>query len=270
MALCGAWLALGATGVVFNSEQVLRNLPAYAYAMNTFQLEICANSVQSALAAQVGGADRIELCQNLEQGGLTPSYGLIRQVRALLAIPVFVLVRPRPGGFVYDAHELAIMQADIAACKALGCAGVVLGVLTPASQVDLAATRALVQAAWPLPVTFHRAFDACPDLAPALEDVVATGCQRLLTSGGQAAAPAGQATLAALVRQAGGRIAIMPGAGVTAANLAELATATGAREFHTSAKKLLFTPPTHPLFATEQWQTDAAEVAALRQQLDAY
>lgn len=234
------------------------------------QLEICANSVQSALAAQAGGADRIELCQNLEQGGITPSYGLIKQVRARLHLAVFVLIRPRAGNFVYDADELAIMQADVEACKALGCDGVVLGVLTPAGQVDLVATQALVRLAHPLPVTFHRAFDACSVLESALEAVVAAGCQRLLTSGGQASAPAGQHTLGALVQQAAGRLSIMPGAGITAANVAALAAATGAREFHSSAKQRLLSSPTSAdvLFAAAQWQTDAAEVAALRRQLD--
>jgi len=235
----------------------------------TYQLEICANSIQSALAAQAGGAHRIELCQNLEQGGITPSYGLIKQVRAQLAIQVFVLIRPRPGNFVYDADELAIMRADIEACKALGCDGVVLGVLTPTGQVDIEATRALVQLAHPLPVTFHRAFDATIDLAQALEAVVATGSQRLLTSGGQASAPAGQDQLAALVQQAGGRLRIMPGAGITPANLRALAAHTGAREFHATAKQRLVPPPTpgNALFEVEHWQTNATEVSALREQL---
>lgn len=233
-------------------------------------LEICANSVQSALAAQAGGAHRIELCQNLEQGGTTPSYGLIKQVRALLSIPVFVLIRPRPGGFVYDPDELAIMQADIEACKALGCDGVVLGVLTPEGAIEVETCRALVRLAHPLPVTFHRAFDACPNLEQALEDVVATGCQRLLTSGGQPTAPAGQAQLAALVQQAAGRLRIMAGAGITSANLIWLAARTGAHEFHASAKQHLRPSSTlgNSLFEVEHWQTDAAEVAALRMQLD--
>jgi copper homeostasis protein len=234
-----------------------------------YQLEICANSIQSALAAQAGGAHRIELCQNLEQGGITPSYGLIKQVRAQLTIQVFVLIRPRPGNFVYDADELAIMRADIEVCKALGCDGVVLGVLTAAGQVDVEASRALVELAHPLPVTFHRAFDATLDLGQALEDVVATGSQRLLTSGGQASAPAGQDQLAALVQQAAGRLSIMPGAGITPANLSTLATHTGAREFHATAKQRLVPPPTpgNALFEVEHWQTNAAEVAELRAQL---
>ncbi|MDO7874267.1 copper homeostasis protein CutC [Hymenobacter sp. ASUV-10] len=232
----------------------------------SFTLEICANSVQSALAAQAGGAHRIELCQSLEQGGITPSYGLIRQVRALLQIPVFVLIRPRPGDFVYDAHELAIMQADIVACRELGCDGVVLGALTPAGRIDVPRCRELVALAHSLPVTFHRAFDDCADLAQALEDVIATGCQRLLTSGGQASAEAGQAALAALVQQAAGRLHIMPGAGISPANLTALAAHTGVQEFHASARQQLPPSPHTRLaeFAAVRWETDAATVAALR------
>ncbi|AWM31384.1 copper homeostasis protein CutC [Hymenobacter nivis] len=226
-------------------------------------LEICAASLPSALAAQAGGAHRIELCQNLEQGGTTPSYGLIKAVRARLSIPVFVLIRPRAGGFVYSADELAIMQTDIETCRALGCAGVVLGALDAAGRVDMAACRALIAAAGPLCITFHRAFDACPDQPGALEAVVALGCQRVLTSGGQATAEAGQAQLAALVAQAAGRVRIMPGAGITAANIQALTARTGAPEFHASAKRRLPPEAGAGLFATPQFETDAALVAEL-------
>ena len=232
-------------------------------------LEICAGSVQSAVAAQAGGADRIELCQNLEQGGTTPSYGLIKQVLQLLTIPVFVLIRPRPGNFCYDAEEQAIMAADIAQCRALGCAGIVLGALDAAGRVDVACCRPLIEAAGPLQITFHRAFDAGPNQARALEDVIGLGCHRVLTSGGQASAAAGQAQLAALVRQAAGRIGIMPGAGITPDNLRALLQTTGAQEVHASAKRLVPGPPA--VVATEfdapRWETDAAIVAGLVAQL---
>lgn len=229
----------------------------------TRTLEICAASLPSALAAQAGGAHRIELCQNLEQGGLTPSYGLIQQTLAQLSIPVFVLIRPRPGGFVYSSDELAIMRADIDVCRALGAAGVVLGALDAAGRVALAVCQALMQRAGALQVTFHRAFDACPDPARALEDVIALGCQRVLTSGGQASAVAGQAQLAALVAQAAGRIRVMPGAGISAANIRALARHTGAREFHTSARRRLPPDPAAGPFLTERFETDAALVAEL-------
>jgi copper homeostasis protein len=229
----------------------------------SYALEICAASLASALAAQAGGANRIELCQNLEQGGITPSYGLIRQVLAQVSLPVFVLIRPRPGGFVYSASELAIMKDDIAACRALGCAGVVLGALDVVSRVNLAACRELIEAAGTMEIAFHRAFDACSDQTQALEDVIALGCQRVLTSGGQPTAEAGQAQLAALVAQAAGRIGIMPGAGISAANMRALAQATGAQEFHASAKRTVPPEPTAGLFAAPRWETDAALVAAL-------
>lgn len=230
-------------------------------------LEICAGSLASALAAEAGGAQRIELCQDLEQGGLTPSYGLIQQVLARVSLPVFVLVRPRPGGFVYSEPELATMHADVAACRALGCAGVVLGVLDEASQVDVPRCRELLQSAGSLEVTFHRAFDCCLDQPQALEAVVKLGCQRLLTSGGQATAMAGQARLAALVQQAAGRLRVMPGAGLTAANIQELAARTGASEFHASARQPLPPEPAAGLFAAPQAETSAALVAELVAQL---
>ncbi|MGI4874731.1 MAG: copper homeostasis protein CutC [Janthinobacterium lividum] len=233
----------------------------------TYTLEICAASLPSALAAQAGGAHRIELCQNLEQGGITPSYGLIRQVLARVSLPVFVLIRPRPGGFRYSLGELAIMQADVALCRDLGCAGVVLGALDAAGRVAIAACRELVAAAGPLSVTFHRAFDACSNQAQALEDIIALGCQRVLTSGGQPTAEAGQNQLTALVQRAAGRIRVMPGAGITGANVRALAAHTGAQEFHASAKRALPAEAAAGLFATAQWETDAALVAELVREL---
>jgi copper homeostasis protein len=233
-------------------------------------LEICAGSVQSAVAAQAGGAHRIELCQNLEQGGTTPSSGLIRQVLQRLTIPVFVLIRPRPGHFCYDADEQAIMAADIAECRALGCAGVVLGALNEAGHVDQPCCRALMAAAGPLQITFHRAFDVCQDQAQALEEIIDLGCHRVLTSGGRASAPAGQAQLAALVRQAAERISIMPGAGITPDTLPPLIKSIGAREFHASAKRLVAAPAaaTKTEFDAPRWETDAAIVAELVAQLN--
>ncbi len=233
-------------------------------------LEICAGSVQSAVAAQAGGAHRIELCQNLEQGGTTPSFGLIQEVLRRVSIPVFVLIRPRPGDFCYDTAELAIMLADVAQCRALGCAGVVIGALDEAGRVDIAGCRALIEAAGPLQITFHRAFDVCADQAQALETIIDLGCHRVLTSGGQASAPAGQAQLAALVHLASDRLRIMPGAGITPANVALLRAATGATEFHASAKRLLASPTVPATeFDAPRWETDAATVAELVAQLQA-
>lgn len=234
-----------------------------------YTLEICAGSIQSAVAAQAGGAHRIELCQSLEQGGTTPSYGLIKEVLKRLTIPVFVLIRPRPGNFCYDAAEQAIMAADVAQCRALGCAGVVIGALDEGGRVAVAACQALIEAAGPLQITFHRAFDVCLDQRQALEEIIALGCHRVLTSGGQASAPAGQAQLAALVQQAAGRTSIMPGAGITPSTLGPLLAATGATEFHTSAKRLVASPAAAKAteFDAPRWETDATTVAELAAQL---
>ncbi len=202
-------------------------------------LEIAANSLDSALAAQAGGADRIELCMALEVGGLTPSPGLLAQVRERLSIPVYALIRPRAGDFAYSPSEHATMLADIAHCRAAGCDGVVIGALTVDGDVDVERCRELVAAADGMGVTFHRAIDVCRDPAQALEAIIALGCERVLSSGGAPGAPAGAQALRALVEQAGERIVVMPGAGIDADNIAQLRRLTGAREFHASAKRAL-------------------------------
>lgn len=231
-------------------------------------LEIAANSVASAVAAQAGGAGRVELCSALELGGLTPSYATIASVRQRLHIPVYVLIRPRPGDFVYDATELGVMQADIAACAAQGCDGVVFGALDADGAVDQAGCQQLMAAAGTLGVTFHRAFDVCRDPKQALETLIALGCERVLTSGGAPSALAGAAAISSLVAQAAGRIAVMPGAGIDAGHLAALAAATGAREFHASARRACpsrmrqAAPPLAGLHGGE-WRTDVATVRAL-------
>lgn len=202
-------------------------------------LEVAANSLASALAAQAGGADRVELCSGLELGGLTPSMGQIAQVRERLSIPVYVLIRPRAGDFLYDDDELETMQRDIEGCLSLGCDGVVFGVLDAEARVDVARCKPLLSAAGGMGVTFHRAFDMTRDLQQALDDVVTLGAERVLTSGAAASAMAGAGTIGRLIERAAGRIAVMPGAGITAANVAGLAKATGAMEFHASAKTSL-------------------------------
>lgn len=196
--------------------------------------EACCTSLEAVLAAERTGARRIELCERLEVGGVTPSETLLRAVLAATHLPVNVLVRPRGGDFVYDAAEEAQMLADIRLCRALGANGVVIGALTPDGAVDLPLMRRLVAAARPLSVTFHRAFDESADPAVALEQVIALGCERLLSSGHAPDAFAGRETLGALVRQAAGRIVVMAGCGVRPANLVEIARASGAPEFHSS------------------------------------
>lgn len=202
-------------------------------------LEIAANSLDSALAAQAGGADRIELCAALEIGGLTPSHATIALARERVQAPIYVLIRPRAGDCVYSDVEFATMLRDVEACVAFGCAGVVIGVLDADGRVDVARCRALVDAAKHLGVTFHRAFDTSANLEAALEDVIGLGCERVLTSGAAPSALAGAARIRALVAQAGGRIRIMAGAGIDAGNIDAVRAASGAGEFHASAKRAL-------------------------------
>ncbi|ALN62695.1 copper homeostasis protein CutC [Lysobacter antibioticus] len=205
-------------------------------AMSRRSLEISANSLGSALAAQAGGADRVELCENLAEGGTTPSYGTLAVARDRLRIPLYVLIRPRGGDFFYDEPELAVMRADIETCVRLGCDGVVIGALDADGDVDSALCRELIAAAGSLGVTFHRAFDAARDQGSALEAAVALGCERILTSGAAAKAWDGADRIATLVAQAAGRIRLMAGAGVTAQNIVALAQRAGVDELHASAK----------------------------------
>ena len=200
-------------------------------------LEIAANSVASALAAQEGGAGRVELCTALELGGLTPSYAQIAMAREKLTIPLYVLIRPRAGDFLYSDLEFETMLRDIEACAKAGCDGVVLGVLDADGRVDRPRCRSLISAAGNMGVTFHRAFDLARDPLTALEDVIALGCERVLTSGAQASAIEGAELIRQLVELAAGRIVVMPGAGVVAGNLDKLRELTCAREFHASAKQ---------------------------------
>jgi copper homeostasis protein len=231
-------------------------------------LEIAANSVTSALAAQDGGADRVELCGALELGGLTPSNAMIALARERLRIPIYVLIRPRAGDFFYDELELETMRRDIETCRALGCAGVVIGALDADGNVDVARCRTLIAAAGRLGVTFHRAFDVARDQQQALEDSVALGCERILTSGACASAKAGADRIRQLVAQAGKRITIMAGAGIDAGNVAALRAATGAQEFHASAKRLLPSGMRHAGFAgsgmdSGETRSDVDEIRAL-------
>ena len=197
--------------------------------------EACCPSLEAVLAAGRTGACRIELCERLEIGGVTPSEALLRAALAATDLPVNVLVRPRGGDFVYDEAEVEAMLESIRLCRALGANGVVIGALTPSGAVDLPVMRRLVAAAkGDLSVTFHRAFDETADPSAALEDIIALGCDRLLTSGHAPDAFAGRALIGALVRQAAGRIVVMAGCGVRPGNIGQIARETGAPEFHSS------------------------------------
>jgi copper homeostasis protein len=201
-------------------------------------VEACVDSVESALAAERGGAARLELCDALFDGGTTPSAGMIAAVRERVSIPVFVIIRPRGGGFVYSAAELDVMRRDIVAARGLGANGVVIGPLGADGAVEEEQTRALVQVAGDLSVTFHRAFDFAPDLADALESLVSAGVGRVLTSGGAPTALAGIPALAALVSQAGERLTVMAGGGVREDNVRAIVDGTGVREVHVRLTRL--------------------------------
>lgn len=205
-------------------------------------VEIAAHSVQSALAAQAGGAHRVELFSDPLEGGVTPSEGLVAVVRDRLKIPLHVIIRPRGGDFCYSDEEQDVMHRDIAAVKRIGADGVVLGVLNPEGSVSVELTRELVEAARPMSVTFHRAFDMCKDLAAALKDIIACGSDRVLTSGGAAFASEGLPLLHSLAREAGEQISLIAAGGVRPANLRAIVQQTGVREVHASLRIAVQSP----------------------------
>ena len=197
-------------------------------------LEVCAYNIQSCIVAEKAGASRIELCMDPTQGGTTPSYGLIEYVLERIAIPAYPMIRTRGGNFVYDADELAIMKKDILTCRALGCPGIATGMQLKNERIDTENLKRIVDWAYPMAVTCHKVFDATPNAFEALEDVIGTGCSRILTSGLHKTAIEGMDVLKQLVTQAGNRIIIMPGGGVRSGNIAELIKGTGAQEYHSS------------------------------------
>lgn len=238
-------------------------------------LEICTGDPEGIRAAVSGGADRIELCSGLAEGGLTPSIAAVR-----FAVPLVttnVLIRPRAGDFVYSGDELAVMEADIRECVAAGAAGIVTGVLTAGGRVDKAACRRLLEAASGLENTFHRAFDLVADPFEALEDIISLGFSRILTSGCAATAELGAGMIAGLRRRAAGRILIMAGAGITPENAAGVLAASGADELHASARRRVAgamkcsgSASMGAADATDgsRLATDAATVEAIRKAID--
>jgi copper homeostasis protein len=233
-------------------------------------LEVCVDTVAGLDAAVAGGADRIELCSALALGGLTPSAGFMART-AGCGVPVMAMIRPRAGDFIWSEAELQVMEADIAAARAAGLAGVVLGASLADGRLDGAALARMVRAAAGMDLTLHRCFDLVPDMGAALEEAVALGFRRILTSGGEQTAAAGVGRIAAKIAQAAGRIGIMPGAGVTARNAGAF-VALGARELHGSCSASVAVAGPGVAFgfgpAVER-RTDAATVRAVKRAMEA-
>ena len=225
-------------------------------------LEICANSYQSAKNAQTAGAKRIELCSELSIGGITPSYGLIKQVVKELKIKTFVLIRPRSGNFYYSESEFEIIKKDIQICKELGCHGVVSGVLNENNTIDIDRTQELIELSKPLPFTFHRAFDIVPNPKEAIEQLVGLGVQRILTSGQQLKAIDGLETLKEFKKQAKNRITILVGSGVSSGNAKTFKDA-GFDEIHASASQVINSETSVYFGNTPQTVSSITEIKAI-------
>ena len=234
-------------------------------------LEIAVFNITSALQAIEAGADRLELCENPSDGGTTPSYGTLKTVREKVSIPVFPIIRPHGGDFLYGNDEFEVMKQDIRVCKDLQFEGVVTGLLTIDGNIDTFRTQRLVELAWPMELTFHRAFDRAKNPLQALEDIISCGCNRILTSGQVPKAPDGKELIKELVEKAGERIIILPGSGIRADNIRELAKYTRAKEFHSSARKSI---PSAMQFQSDSMHeqlenitVDAQEIQSMKQAL---
>lgn len=224
------------------------------FMMRRIVFELCSESIDACFAARDGGAHRIELCTGLSEGGMTPSHGLVQEAVQRSGLPVHVLLRPRGGDFVYTDAEFNVIREDLRHMQSLGVSGLVLGLLRPNATVDIERTRELVARAAPLDVTFNRAFDYAASLEQALEDVIAAGCKRVLTSGGERDVETGAASLAKLVKQAAGRIDIAVGGGLTLHNAPSVASTTGARHFHGSLRREVASPMQYA--GTDIWELD--------------
>jgi copper homeostasis protein len=232
---------------IFLYIQLFSEWPLQLNSIGTSQMtkivfELCAESVDACVAARVGGAHRIELCTALSEGGLTPSYGLLQEAIKKSGLPIHVLIRPRGGDFMYTPSEMEVMRKDLEYSHSVGASGVVLGVLCADGTVDIDQTRHFVEMAGPLEVTFNRAFDCTVSKERALEDVIAAGCKRVLTSGGEPEVVRGAESLARLVDQAAGRIDVAVGGGLRLNNAAAVARTTGAQHFHGSLRSRVASP----------------------------
>ena len=240
----------------------------------SFVIEIATSDFLTTRSAVGGGADRIELCANLAEGGTTPSYAHIKKCREAFDIALFPIIRPRGGDFLYTKDEFEIMKNDIKLCKDLGCEGIVIGLLNMDGTIDITRTSELIELAYPLEVTFHRAFDRCKDPFEALEELIEIGCQRILTSGQKPTVSEGVDLIAELNKKADDRIIILPGSGVRKDNIKMLAEKTGCIEFHSSLRGKAKSPMQfiHPAFANSEEsysnnEISPDEVRALRNAL---
>jgi len=238
-------------------------------------IEIATSDFATTKTAVEGGADRIELCANLAEGGTTPSYGHIRQCREAFDTLIYAIIRPRGGDFLFTEEEFSMMLQDVKLCKEVGCDGVVIGLLNADGTIDLKRTSKLVDAVYPLGVTFHRAFDRCSNPFEAMEQLIQVGCERILTSGQKPSAPDAVELIEQLYREADDRIIIMPGSGVRKENIKMLAEKTGCTEFHSSlrSKRKSSMEFIHPAFAGSEESymnnyIDPEEVKALRKALE--
>jgi copper homeostasis protein len=234
-------------------------------------LEVCSFNIQSCLIAEKAGAWRVELCDNPTEGGTTPSHGAIKRTREKISIELYPLVRPRAGNYYYDDDELAIIEEDIRVCRELGCDGISSGAQLLDGRIDKDLMKRFVELAGPMGVTCNRAFDATPDMFQALEDLIEAGCERVLTSGQASGAPEAGGVLGELVKAAGERIIIMPGAGIRASNIGRLMEESGAREYHGSVRRPTVNPMSHAnprvLDFGNVYLPDEQELAGLLEQM---
>jgi copper homeostasis protein len=241
----------------------------------SYLIEIATTDYHTTESAVEGGADRIELCADLEEGGITPSHGHIIKCREKFDLPIYVMIRPRGGDFLYSKDEFGMMAADIKFCKEIGCDGIVTGLLNIDGTIDAVRMGDIVSQAYPMEVTFHRAFDRCKDPFEAMEEIIELGCERILTSGQKKTAMEGIELIAQLNKMAEKRIIIMPGSGVRKENIKLLAEKTGCTEFHTSlrSKTKSMMEFIHPAFAESEKSymnsaVDVSEVKALKNTLN--
>jgi copper homeostasis protein len=232
-------------------------------------LEIAANSFQSCMAAQQGGADRIELFENLGEGGCTPSYGMLALVKEKINLPVYVMIRPRGGDFLYSNYEFEVMYRDIEMCKKLGYPGVVFGVLDTNGNIDVGRCKELLSACGDMKVTFHRAFDRSKDLHHSIRHLIDLGFERVLTSGGEANVEKGKDSIKTLQDEYGKSIVVMPGCGVTSANAKTIVNYCGTTEIHATAKGTVPSGMQYikPHFTDEWYESNIQEIKTIKQSL---